>query len=94
LEISDDNFLIESNLKTNDIKRINENKIDKRKNKTKEEIVEIKDERHMMEKEQRQIFNLFDENNDNYTGELYKIAQIVLINVRVPFFEVKKKKKY
>ena len=94
LEISDDNFLIESNLKTNDIKRINENKIDKRKNKTKEEIVEIKDERHMMEKEQRQIFNLFDENDDNYTGELYKIAQIVLINVRVPFFEVKKKKKY
>ena len=94
MEISDDNFLIESNLKTNDIKRINENEIDKRKNKTKEEIVEIKDERHMMEKEQRQIFNLFDENNDNYTGELYKIAQIVLINVRVPFFEVKKKKKY
>ena len=32
----------------------------------------------MMEKEQRQIFNLFDENDDNYSGELYKIAQIVL----------------
>ena len=32
----------------------------------------------MMEKEQRQIFNLFEENDDNYTSELYKSAQIVL----------------
>ena len=37
-----------------------------------------KDERQIMENEQRQIFNLYEENDEFDSEELYKIAQIVL----------------
>ena len=37
-----------------------------------------KDERQIMENEQRQIFNLYEENDELDSEELYKIAQIVL----------------
>ena len=66
-ENTDDNLLFDTNLKNNNIRKISEKRIEKRKYKNKEEIIEIKDERHMMEKE-----------HDDYTSELYKIAQIVL----------------
>ena len=38
----------------------------------------MKDERQMMENEKRQIFNLYEENDEFDSEELYKIAQIVL----------------
>jgi FKBP12-rapamycin complex-associated protein len=47
-------------------------------NKTKEEDIEGKDERQIMEREQRQIFSLFEETDDIDTDELYKIAQIII----------------
>ena len=44
----------------------------------KEEDLEGKDERQIIENEQRQIFNLYEENDEIDLEELYKIAQIVL----------------
>ena len=83
-EISGD-YALETNLKIKDVKKINNYNNNrnrkskgKSKEKNKEEIFEIKDERQMMEKEQRQIFNLFEESDDIDTEELYKIAPIVL----------------
>jgi len=82
-EISGD-YALETNLKIKDVKKINNTNNRNRKSKgkskekNKEEIFEIKDERQMMEKEQRQIFNLFEESDDIDTEELYKIAPIVL----------------
>ena len=46
--------------------------------KEKEEDLEGKDERQIIENEQRQIFNLYEENDEIDLEELYKIAQIVL----------------
>ena len=46
--------------------------------KNREEDLEVKDERQIMEREQRQIFSLFEETDDIDTDELYKIAQIII----------------
>ena len=46
--------------------------------KNKEEDLEVKDERQIMEREQRQICSLFEETDDIDTDELYKIAQIII----------------
>ena len=71
-----------TNSKIKNIKKINSsynrNRKSKSKDKNKEEIFEIKDERQMMEKEQRQIFNLFEESDDIDAEELQTIAPIVL----------------
>ena len=48
--------------------------------KNKEES-EIKDEKQIMEKEQRQIFNLFEESEDIDAEELYKISQVVMTRI-------------
>ena len=76
-EIPDEN---ETNLNIN--KENSDNKIKKKKNKKRKEKnkekIEIKDERQIMEKEQRQIFNIFEESDDIDADELYKIAHIVL----------------
>ena len=50
-------------------------------NKNKEEDLEGKDERQIMEREQRQIFSLFEETDDIDTDELYKIAQLILVRI-------------
>ena len=50
-------------------------------NKTKEEDIEGKDERQIMEREQRQIFSLFEETDDIDSDELYKIAQLILVRI-------------
>ena len=42
----------------------------------------MKDERQMMENEKRQIFNLYEENDEFDSEELYKIAQIVLNRIK------------
>ena len=80
-EISGDSAL-GTNSKIKNIKKINSsynrNRKSKSKDKNKEEIFEIKDERQMMEKEQRQIFNLFEESDDIDAEELQTIAPIVL----------------
>ena len=76
--------IIETNLNINyiqkgknAIKDKSTNKKSKSKEKNKEENFEIKNERQMLEKEQRQIFNIFEESEDIDTDELYKIAHIV-----------------
>ena len=46
--------------------------------KNREEDLEVKDERQIMEREQRQICSLFEETDDIDTDELYKIAQIII----------------
>ena len=58
-----------------------ENLIDNSKEPNKDDETgesQTKDERRIMENEQRQIFNLYEENDEFDSEELYKIAQIVL----------------
>ena len=50
----------------------------KNNKKIKEDDFEGKEERQIMEREKRQIINLFEENEDIDIDELYKIAQLVL----------------
>ena len=60
-------------------KRLSDYRKEKNNNKKKKEDEnEGKEERQIMEREQRQIINLFEENEDIDTDELYKIAQLVL----------------
>jgi FKBP12-rapamycin complex-associated protein len=65
--------------KKNKKKRLNDYSMKMNNNKKiKEDDFEGKEERQIMEREQRQIFNSFEENEDIDTDELYKIAQLVL----------------
>ena len=60
---------------------INKNIINCSKDLNKDEDLKgniISDERQIIENEQKQIFNLYEENDDFDSEELYKIAQIVL----------------
>ena len=70
--------IISKNFKNNGT---SENLIYNSKEQNKDEETEnnnVKDEKQIIENEQRQIFNLYEENDEFDSEELYKIAQIVL----------------
>ena len=73
--------LLSKNIKnTNSSDNLNYNTNEQNKEDKKDETGTniVKDERQMMENEKRQIFNLYEENDELDSEELYKIAQIVL----------------